>query len=83
MNTANLQHRGLLLVLAELIELLKRKNVVTDEELRLVLHRAEEMSRADQARSGSLSDANLEAVSFPMRFLRRLHRPADATPMPK
>lgn len=31
MNTANLQHRGLLLVLAELIELLKRKKVATDE----------------------------------------------------
>ncbi len=71
MNTANLQHRGLLLVLAELIELLKRKNVVTDEEMSSVLHRAEKMSRAEQERGGSLSEANREAISFPMRFLRR------------
>jgi len=68
MNTANLQMEGTLLALAALCETLKRKGMLTGEEIAEALDCAE---RGASARAPGLSDANAEAIRFPIRFLRR------------
>lgn len=67
MNTANLQMEGVLLALAALCDTLRSKGVLDDEDIVALL------DRADQGASGReprLSEANIEAVRFPIRFLR-------------
>jgi len=68
MNTANLQMEGMLLALAAICEALKRKNMLTGSEIVEALDRAEQGA---SARALGLSDANAEAIRFPIRFLRR------------
>ena len=67
MNTANLQMEGTLLALAALCEVLKRKGVLSGEEIAEALSCAE---KGASARSSGLSEANVEAIRFPIRFLR-------------
>lgn len=68
MNTANLQMEGLLLALAALCEALKRRGLLTGDEITDALACAE---KGASARAPGLSDANIEAIRFPIRFLRR------------
>ncbi|HEY1735779.1 MAG TPA: hypothetical protein VGG12_03955 [Methylovirgula sp.] len=69
MNTANLQLEGLLLSLSALFETMRRKGLLTTEEIERALDDAEAgAKRAD--RLEPLSDANLDAIQFPIRFLR-------------
>jgi len=70
MNTANLQLEGLLLALSAVVGLLRRKGIVSDTELDEVLNEAEFAALKDDARPDGLSSANVEAVLFPIRYLR-------------
>ena len=74
MNTANLQLEGLLLAVAALCGELKRKGVLDGAEIASALDRAEQGA---SARVSELSDANVEAIHFPMRFLRQALRDVD------
>lgn len=80
MNTANLQLEGLLLALAAVVGTLRRKGVLSDAELDAALNEAEAAVTTDEARPGGLSTANVEAVLFPIRYLRTASRglPEDA-----
>jgi len=67
MNTANLQMEGTLLALAALCEALKQKGMLSPAELENALDCAE---RGVSARAAALSVSNVEAIRFPIRFLR-------------
>ncbi|GHE77559.1 hypothetical protein GCM10019059_40690 [Camelimonas fluminis] len=67
MNTANLQMEGVLLALAALCDTLKRQGVLNMPDLESALDRAE---AGASDRGGDLSEANREAIRFPIRFLR-------------
>ena len=78
MNTANLQLQGLLGVVSSLLQTLEQKGVLSRAEIETLLERAE----ADSTRGGQhgeLSDANIEAVLFPARYLRAAQRSGTAT----
>lgn len=68
MNTANLQMEGTLLALAALCEVLQRKGVMTGDEIAQALSCAE---AGISSRAPGMSEANREAIRFPIRFLRR------------
>jgi len=70
MNTANLQLEGLLLALSAIAGLLRSKGIVTEAELEAALAQAEKAALSDEARPGGVSLANVEAVLFPIRYLR-------------
>jgi hypothetical protein len=70
MNTANLQLQGILLAMYALLDSLKHKGVLNRQEIEQALETAETNALADANRVASLSDANLDAVLFPIRFLR-------------
>lgn len=75
MNTANLQMEGLLLALAALCDTLKRKHLLDADEIAAALERAE----AGASRASGLSEPNIEAIRFPIRFLRlAMQREGDA-----
>ncbi|WP_029349331.1 hypothetical protein [Bosea sp. 117] len=74
MNTANLQMEGTLLALAALTEVLARKGILSAEDLTEALGCAE---RGASARSSGLSEANKEAIRFPIRFLRHALQQRD------
>lgn len=69
MNTANLQLEGLLLAISALCATLKAKGILDDADIAGALTAAE---AAAEKRCGSstLSSANVDAVRFPIRFLR-------------
>ncbi|MGO4175885.1 hypothetical protein [Bosea sp. TAF32] len=71
MNTANLQLEGLLLSVAAAFAELKRKGVLQSSDLDNALARAEE---GVSQRTTELSEANAEAIQFPIRFLREALR---------
>jgi hypothetical protein len=70
MNTANLQLEGLLLALSAVVGVLRRKGIVSDAELDAALSEAESAAMKDDARPEGISAANVEAVLFPIRYLR-------------
>ncbi len=80
MNTANLQLEGLLLALSAVVGVLRRKGIVSDAELDAALLEAESAALGDKARPDGLSSSNVEAVLFPIRYLRAASRglPDDA-----
>ena len=67
MNTANLQIEGLLVALATLNNRLISSGVLTREEVSDALDEALQTLSADTSRN--LSDANVKAILFPVRFL--------------
>ncbi|MBN9471804.1 MULTISPECIES: hypothetical protein [unclassified Bosea (in: a-proteobacteria)] len=77
MNTANLQLEGLLLAAAALFGELKRKGQLDSSQIEAALDRADQGA---SARATELSDANQEAIRFPIRFLRQALRD-DAGPL--
>jgi hypothetical protein len=70
MNTANLQLEGLLLAVSALLETMVRKEMLTREEVEHALNRAEANASTDPLRPRELSGANVDAICFPIRFLR-------------
>lgn len=71
MNTANLQLEGVLMAMAAICRLLREKGLVEEEDIDDILRRAEELLAADKQRSDQISSANIEAMLFPLRFLRK------------
>lgn len=67
MNTANLQMEGTLLALAAICEALKAKGFLTGDEIIAALMSAE---KGASTRGACMSGANVEAIRFPIRFLR-------------
>jgi len=68
MNTANLQMEGMLLALAALCETLKRNSVLSHDQIAEALVCAE---TGVSSRAPGLSDANVDAIRFPIRFLQQ------------
>jgi uncharacterized membrane protein YgaE (UPF0421/DUF939 family) len=76
MNTANLQLEGLLLAVAALCAELKRKGALDANEIEAALDRA---AQGASERTTELSDANAEAIRFPIRFLREALRQTEGS----
>lgn len=74
MNTANLQMEGVLMAVAALCRLCREKGIASEAEIEKVLAEAEEALAKDGLRPEQLSHANVEAVLFPLRFLREANR---------
>ena len=74
MNTANLQLEGVLMAMAALCQLMREKGIAAEEDIESSLRRAEEMLATDRLRPEQLSQANVEAMLFPLRFLREANR---------
>jgi hypothetical protein len=70
MNAANLQLEGLLLALYALLDAVKSKGLLTEQEIDEALATAEANALADPQRVEQLSPASLDGVTFPIRFLR-------------
>jgi hypothetical protein len=70
MNAANLQLEGLLLALYALLDAVKTKGLLTEQEIDEALAVAEANVLADPQRVAQLSPASLDGVIFPIRFLR-------------
>ncbi|WEX10216.1 hypothetical protein [Chelativorans sp. AA-79] len=74
MNTANLQMEGVLMAMATLCHLLRRKGVADMAEIEAALAEAEKVLAEDSRRPEQLSHANVEAALFPIRFLREANK---------
>lgn len=70
MNTANLQLEGLLLAVSSVLETMRRKGLLSEDEIFDALTEAETSTRSHVEGMPDLSAANLEAIQFPIRFLR-------------
>jgi hypothetical protein len=69
MNTANLQLEGLYVAVTALADALREKGLLSAEEIKTSLDRAETVAwRA--ASEKDISAANIEAIIFPIRYLR-------------
>ncbi len=74
MNTANLQLEGVLMAMAALCRLMQEKGVAAEQEIENALRLAEEELSADKLRPDQLSQPNVDATLFPLRFLREANR---------
>jgi hypothetical protein len=70
MNTANLQLEGLLLAFSSMLETMRRKGLLTEQEILDALGEAEASTKSRIDGMPDLSAANLDAIQFPIRFLR-------------
>lgn len=70
MNTANLQLEGLYVAVSALMNALRQKGVLSEKEIEDALADAEEALIADPNRPDELSPAHVDAIAFPLRFLR-------------
>ena len=70
MNTANLQLTGLYSALAALLRLIREKDLIGKEEVDAALVEAERQTVEDTRRAPELSDSNVDAICFPIRYLR-------------
>lgn len=71
MNTANLQLEGLYVVISALLVALREKGVFEEAEIDRLLAETESALVADSNRSAELRGANVDAICFPVRFLRQ------------
>lgn len=74
MNTANLQLEGVLMAMAALCNLLREKGIADELEIEAALQKAELALASDKLRPEQLSQSNVEAMLFPLRFLREANR---------
>jgi hypothetical protein len=74
MNTANLQLEGLYAAVAALMTALRQSGVVSEGDLDAALAEAEDAVTADRSRADDLSPAHLDAIAFPLRYLRLANR---------
>jgi hypothetical protein len=70
MNTANLQLEGIYTILAALVGALREKGLLNSEELDQLLAGVERSLALDPHRPAELRGANIDAICFPVRFLR-------------
>jgi hypothetical protein len=70
MNTANLQLQGILATLASLLHAIESKGVLTRGEIAAALDRAEADAAAGARPHEGLTEAHIDAVRFPARYLR-------------
>lgn len=78
MNTANLQLEGLLVAMAQLTRQIAEAGVLPRESIRHALDAAETAILADEQRRAQLSDSQIEAMLFPVRYLATALSPASA-----
>jgi hypothetical protein len=69
MNTANLQLEGLLVALAEMSRALAQAGILPMDAFRDALQKAEEAVVSDEPRTRQLSDSQIDAMLFPIRYL--------------
>lgn len=74
MNTANLQLEGLYGAVTALLAALRRKGLLEEAEIEAALAEAEAAMLADPNRPGELSPAHVDAIAFPIRYLRAANR---------
>ena len=70
MNTANLQLEGLYAALSALMTAMRQNGVLSEAEIESALGDAEDTVTSDRSRVGDLSPAHLDAIAFPLRYLR-------------
>jgi hypothetical protein len=70
MNTANLQLEGVYALLAALLQALLDKKVLNEDELAGMLAEVEHGITADSGRPAEVRASNIEAMRFPVRFLK-------------
>lgn len=68
MNTANLQLEGLLLAVSRVLETLREKGVLVQQEIEAALQEADEAAARDAA-GRNITPAQGAAMRFPIRFL--------------
>jgi hypothetical protein len=76
MNTANLQLEGMLLALYALLDAIKRKGLLDEQEIEEALRQAEMTAVAEVGDRAEISKSNGEAICFPIRFLRKANEMA-------
>ena len=74
MNTANLQLEGLYVAVSALMNAIRQKGIITDAEIEASLADAERSVSTDPRRSSEMSPSNVEAILFPIRYLRLANR---------
>lgn len=77
MNTANLQLEGVYAALSAILDLLRQKGLAGADEIDRALGAAEAAVLADPLRPQQVSAANLDAICFPLRYLRLANRAAS------
>ncbi|WP_238178986.1 hypothetical protein [Methylobacterium oxalidis] len=77
MNTANLQLEGLYAAIAGLMNALRDKNLLSQEEIDQALEGVETAMVADPGRPAQLSAAHVDAICFPARFLRLANQTSE------
>ena len=82
MNTANLQLEGVYAALTALMTALRDKGLLNVDEIDQALAKAETCLVADVRRPAEVSAANVEAICFPLRYLRMANRAAAEEPAP-
>jgi hypothetical protein len=70
MNTANLQLEGVYAVMAALLRALVDKEVLSEAELGALLTEVERGIASDVDRPAEIRASNVEAMRFPVRFLK-------------
>jgi hypothetical protein len=81
MNTANLQLEGLLVAISSILDVMKRKGLLTQQDIDEALDTAEAVARTDPQRPEELSPANVDAIYFPIRFLRHATQTGEGAQM--
>lgn len=74
MNTANLQLEGLCAAVGALMAALREKGALSTEEIDRALAETEARLADDPGRPSELSAAHVDAIRFPLRYLRLTNR---------
>ena len=74
MNTANLQLEGLYVAMSAIMNAVRQKGILTEEEIDRSLEEAEAALAGDANRPQELSAAYVDAILFPVRYLRLANR---------
>ena len=82
MNTANLQLEGLYAALAALMNAMRQNGVLSEGEIDSALGDAEDTVTSDRSRVDDLSPAHLDAIAFPLRYLRLANKHGAAGSYP-
>lgn len=82
MNTANLQLEGLYVALSALMTALRQHGALNEQDIESALADAEDAVLTDQSRAADLSPSHLEAIAFPLRFLRLANKEGAAGSYP-
>ncbi len=70
MNTANLQLEGLLVAMSTVLRVATQGGLVQSGQVSSLLDAAEKQILADSGRTESLTPAQVDAICFPIRYLR-------------